>query len=63
MSLVKNYIIDTNVPLHDPNSLLSFQENAVLIPVAGAVRKSKNGIAGRTEWRCISFFATDGFSH
>jgi PhoH-like ATPase len=30
---VKNYIIDTNVLLHDPNSLLSFQENAVLIPI------------------------------
>jgi PhoH-like ATPase len=30
---VKNYIIDTNVLLHDPNSLLSFEENAVLIPI------------------------------
>ena len=30
---MKNYIIDTNVLLHDPNSLLSFQENAVLIPI------------------------------
>jgi len=30
---VKNYILDTNVLLHDPNSLLSFQENAVLIPI------------------------------
>ena len=31
--LVKNYILDTNVLLHDPNSLLSFQENNVLIPI------------------------------
>src|SRR5436190_21659396 len=31
--LVKNYIIDTNVLLHDPNSLLSFEENSVLIPI------------------------------
>lgn len=32
-SLVKNYILDTNVLLHDPNSLLSFEENSVLIPI------------------------------
>jgi PhoH-like ATPase len=30
---VKNYILDTNVLLHDPNSLLSFDENNVLIPI------------------------------
>jgi PhoH-like ATPase len=30
---VKNYIIDTNVLLHDPNALLSFKENNVLIPI------------------------------
>jgi PhoH-like ATPase len=30
---VKNYILDTNVLLHDPNSLLNFQENLVLIPI------------------------------
>src|SRR5262245_20789054 len=29
----KNYILDTNVLLHDPNSLLNFQENDVLIPI------------------------------
>ena len=33
-SLVKkNYILDTNVLLHDPNSLLNFQENNVLLPI------------------------------
>src|SRR5678815_4297512 len=33
-SLVKkNYILDTNVLLHDPNSLLSFEENNVLLPI------------------------------
>jgi len=31
--IVKNYIIDTNVLLHDPNSLLSFEDNNVLIPI------------------------------
>ncbi|HEY1663348.1 MAG TPA: PhoH family protein [Verrucomicrobiae bacterium] len=30
---MKNYIIDTNVLLHDPNSLLSFEDNQVLIPI------------------------------
>jgi PhoH-like ATPase len=30
---VKNYILDTNVLLHDPNSILSFQDNHVLIPI------------------------------
>ena len=31
--LVKNYVLDTNVLLHDPNSILSFQTNNVLIPI------------------------------
>jgi PhoH-like ATPase len=30
---VKNYILDTNVLLHDPNALLSFKENNVLLPI------------------------------
>src|SRR2546421_8948759 len=29
----KNYILDTNVLLHDPDSLLSFEENLVLLPI------------------------------
>ena len=29
----KTYILDTNVLLHDPHSLLNFQENTVLIPI------------------------------
>ena len=29
----KNYILDTNVLLHDPNSLLKFEENNVLLPI------------------------------
>lgn len=33
MSTVKNYILDTNVLLHDPNSLLAFKGNNVLIPI------------------------------
>ena len=30
---MKNYILDTNVLLHDPNSLLAFKSNTVLIPI------------------------------
>jgi len=30
---VKNYILDTNVLLHDPNSLLNFADNNVLVPI------------------------------
>ena len=30
---MKNYILDTNVLLHDPNSLLNFQDNHVLVPI------------------------------
>jgi PhoH-like ATPase len=29
----KNYILDTNVLLHDPNSLLKFEDNNVLVPI------------------------------
>src|SRR5437762_8560395 len=30
---VKNYILDTNVLLHDPNSILNFREQNVLVPI------------------------------
>ncbi len=30
---MKNYVLDTNVLLHDPNSILNFQDNVVLIPI------------------------------
>jgi len=30
---VKNYILDTNVLLHDPNSLVNFKDNNVLVPI------------------------------
>ena len=29
----KHYILDTNVLLHDPNSILSFQDNDVVVPI------------------------------
>jgi len=30
---VKNYILDTNVLLHDPNSIVNFEDNSVIIPI------------------------------
>ena len=30
---MKNFVLDTNVLLHDPNSLLNFQDNCVLVPI------------------------------
>lgn len=30
---MKNYVLDTNVLLHDPNALLNFQDNNVLVPI------------------------------
>ncbi|HAV64102.1 MAG TPA: phosphate starvation-inducible protein PhoH [Verrucomicrobiales bacterium] len=30
---MKNYILDTNVLLHDPNSILNFEDNHVLVPI------------------------------
>jgi len=32
-SKIKNYVLDTNVLLHDPNALLNFQDNRVLVPI------------------------------
>ena len=29
----KTYVIDTNVLIHDPNSLLNFEEHRVVIPM------------------------------
>ncbi len=31
--MVKNYVIDTNVLIHDPNAIYSFQDNNVVIPL------------------------------
>lgn len=33
VSPVKNFILDTNVLLHDPNSLTNFEENNVILPI------------------------------
>lgn len=57
----KNYVLDTNVILHDPNSLKSFEDNNVIIPypVLEELDKFKNGnrsknFAAREALRYIS---------
>jgi predicted ribonuclease YlaK len=30
---MKNFILDTNVLLHDPQSLFKFQDNNIIIPI------------------------------
>ena len=34
MCMRKNYILDANILIHDPNSILQFADNTVIIPVA-----------------------------
>lgn len=31
--MVKHYVLDTNILLSDPNSLLKFEDNSVVIPL------------------------------
>ena len=31
--MIKNFVLDTNVLLHDPNALFKFQDNRVIIPI------------------------------
>jgi len=34
MAKVKTFVLDTNVLLHDPRSIESFEENTVILPMA-----------------------------
>ncbi len=31
--MIKNYILDTNVMIHDPNCFYKFEDNRVIIPI------------------------------
>ena len=64
---MKNYILDTNVLLHDPNSLLSFVDNHVLIPIEVIEEidrfkreSSELGQNARTVSRMLDGFRGDG---
>jgi PhoH-like ATPase len=64
---VKNYILDTNVLLHDPNSILNFTDNHVFIPIEvieeidGFKRESTElGRNARTVSRMLDGYRGDG---
>src|SRR5271154_5935610 len=64
---MKNYILDTNVLLHDPNSLLNFADNNVLIPIEVIEEidrfkreSSELGQNARTVSRMLDGFRGDG---
>ena len=64
---MKNYILDTNVVLHDPNSLLNFADNNVLIPIEVIEEidrfkreSSELGQNARTVSRMLDGFRGDG---
>jgi PhoH-like ATPase len=64
---VKNYILDTNVVLHDPNALLNFADNNVLIPIEVIEEidrfkreSSELGQNARTVSRMLDGFRGDG---
>lgn len=48
--MVKNYIIDTNVMIHDPNFMFKFEDNNIIIPIICLEEldnlKSREGIVG-----------------
>ena len=48
--MIKNYIIDTNVMVHDPNFLYNFQDNNIIIPIICIEEldnlKKREGIVG-----------------
>ncbi len=48
--MIKNYVIDTNVMIHDPNFLTSFSDNNVIIPVVAIEEldnlKKREGLVG-----------------
>src|ERR1700744_1889986 len=65
--IVKNYILDTNVLLHDPNSLINFEDNYVLVPmeVIEEIDRFKRestelGRNARTVSRMLDGFRGDG---
>lgn len=65
--MVKNFIIDTNVPVHDPNFLANFEDNNVILPLVCLEEldhlKTKEGLTGfhaREAIRNINKFRAPG---
>ena len=48
--MLKNYVLDTNVLMHDPNAIFKFEDNNLYIPGVGLEEldnhKKDNGEAG-----------------
>lgn len=48
--MIKNYVIDTNVMIHDPNFLYSFSDNHIIIPIIAVEEldnlKRREGLVG-----------------
>ena len=48
--MIKNYVIDTNVMVHDPNFLYSFEDNNVIVPITCIEElddlKKREGVVG-----------------
>ncbi|HHY84432.1 MAG TPA: PhoH family protein [Verrucomicrobia bacterium] len=64
---MKNYILDTNVLLHDPNSLLNFDDNNVVLPIEVIEEidrfkrePSELGQNARTVSRMLDSFRSEG---
>lgn len=50
VTMIKNYVIDTNVMIHDPNFLYSFSDNHIIIPIIAIEEldnlKRREGLVG-----------------
>jgi PhoH-like ATPase len=63
----KNYVLDTNVLLHDPRAIFNFQDNEVIIPIhvieeIDTFKKQMNelGQSARYVARCLDEFREEG---
>jgi PhoH-like ATPase len=63
-SMIKNYVLDTNVLIHDPESLLSFEDNNVCIPLVVIQEldglKKEYGEVGRNAREAIRIIGSIG---
>ena len=61
----KTYVIDTNVLIHDPNSLLNFEEHRVVIPmtVLEELDKLKSGKSHTGAGQCPPGRGGSGYPH
>ncbi len=65
--MIKNYVIDTNVMIHDPNFLHSFEDNTIIIPILAIeeldnlkTREGTVGFAARKVAKELRFLMQQG---